>query len=203
MMFFGKATDSSPSVTPNTMRVVVVPVAVGGGHECRVVEGRDAAGRVARLGVAEWAVVDEHATPADPPPIDVGVGVGEERCPSLFDEPEELALESSIVGWRRGVPCDQMVGGDVPGRACGLGVVGDVDAGEGASNPSIATSTAFSSRRKRTRSVSNQAWRASPASTNSSRSRTSNAPVGIVARISSNRAVASSFGPSGASGASG
>ncbi len=63
---------------------------------------------------AERAVIDEDAAPADPPPIDGAVGVVEEGRPAVFHEGEERSLQTSIVGRRRRVPGDQMIGRDVP-----------------------------------------------------------------------------------------
>ena len=84
---------------------------------------RDAARR-APVGVAELAVVDPHSAPADETPVDVGVGVVEERLPARLDQQEQAVLVVDVAVEGGQVPCDQMVGDRLPPAAGGHGVVG-------------------------------------------------------------------------------
>ena len=129
MMCLGRATTSSPSTMPNTMASSGYQSPAAGVGECWVVEGGDAAAG-AWLGVAGRAVVDEDAAPAQPPPVDGGVGVGEERRPAWLDGQEEAGLRFAVVRRRREVPRDQVVGDGLPGTLGEVRVGRRVDAGE-------------------------------------------------------------------------
>ena len=113
MMCFGKATTSSPSTTPNTM--------ASSGYQsppaASVRAGSSSAGMHARgqgSVVAERSVVDEHAAPTHPAPVDGGVGVGEERRPPRLDQREQAGLQFPVRGRRGEVPGDQVIGDGLP-----------------------------------------------------------------------------------------
>ena len=113
MMFFGKATVSSPIRTPKTMASSGYQLALVGSGEFRVVQGRDAA-LGASVGVAEWAVVDPHATPGGQAPVDGRVLIVEERLPPLLERGEDGPLHVDVAGELRQVPGDQVVGQGTP-----------------------------------------------------------------------------------------
>ena len=71
--------------------VVGVPRTSRGVGDRRVVERWDAAPR-ARAGVAELTVVDQHPAPAPDAPVDLGIGVIEERLPTRLDQREQPLL---------------------------------------------------------------------------------------------------------------
>ena len=107
--------------------VVGIPRAAGGVGDRGIVECRDAARR-APVRVAELAVVDPHPAPAHETPVDVGVGVAEERLPAGFDQQEQalLVLDVAVEGGE--VPCDQMIGDRLPPAQLRNRVVGQCHA---------------------------------------------------------------------------
>jgi hypothetical protein len=97
------------------------PGGVGGGG---VIEGGDATPG-APLGGTEGTVVDEHTAPGEEPPVDAGVGVGEERRPPRLHGDEQVAFAFLVTRGRGQVPGDQVVGDALPRT------VGEVRVGTG------------------------------------------------------------------------
>ena len=64
------------------------------------------------------------------PPIDVRVGVGEERAPTILDQEEQPGLVGAVLRVVGSVPSNQVVGGAQPHAAFGVGIVGDRRAGQ-------------------------------------------------------------------------
>ena len=109
--------------------VVGIPRASGRVGDRGIVDGRDAAPG-AHVRVAELPVVDQHPAPADETPVDVGVGVVEERLPSGFEQREQPPLVSGVAVEGGEIPCDQVIGDGLPPAQLGHGVVGHPRAGQ-------------------------------------------------------------------------
>jgi hypothetical protein len=146
--------------------VVGIPVTARGVGDRRIVERRDAPA-AAGIGVAEFAVVDQDATPTEETPVDLGVGVGEELFPTLLDEQEEVGLVGAVVGVSGRVPGDQVVGGAQPDAAFAVGVLGERDVGQRVERIDELGAPDSPGPKNRMRSAMYQAWRASPWSTTS------------------------------------
>ncbi len=63
-------------------------------------------------------------------PVDVRVGVGEERVPTILDQEEQPGLVDAVLRVVGSVPGNQVVGGAEPDASFGVGIAGDRRGGQ-------------------------------------------------------------------------
>ena len=112
MMFLGSATASAPIASPNTTR----SSGYQSPSEAAVRSGHRGLGcsRGRTVGFRRVGRSSINTPPRQESPVDVSIGIAEERFPAGLDIHEDAGLELPVAWRRREVPGDQEIGHALP-----------------------------------------------------------------------------------------